>query len=360
MKRINSYGKTWSYHRTILAIKITMINKPLISIVIPIYNVEPYLVACLDSVLCQSYENFELILVDDGSTDSSAHICDSYGVKDERIVVINKANEGVSSARNVGTLAARGDYVTYVDGDDYWRGVEHLSNIMELIVSTDADVVCSAPTLLYSSGVEVKPAEYLDVQSLNCRSKREVLEYLITTGRYQIGAWSRVVRRELLVSNSIEFDVALVSAEDLDWSLAVDMCASRVVVYGAPFYIYRQGRVGSTTYCLGDESYESLLRVVVKWRGFVVGSSFGRAEKELYLGYLAYQYGVLLGLVARASCGVRGRLLAEMAECKDILKYSNSCKSRCVSLLYSYLGLRLTGRVLGLYVYLRRKGCRLL
>ena len=99
-----------------------MIYTPLISVIIPIYNVELYLAQCLDSVLNQSYKHIELILVNDGSTDSSPQICENYALNDSRIVVIHQENCGVSSARNYGTRLSSGDYIIYVDSDDYWRG----------------------------------------------------------------------------------------------------------------------------------------------------------------------------------------------------------------------------------------------
>ena len=92
---------------------------PLISIVVPVYNAEKTLEKCLDSILCQTYHCLEIILVNDGSTDSSGNICDDYATKDNRIQVIHKQNGGVSSARNVGIDAASGDYIGFVDSDDW-------------------------------------------------------------------------------------------------------------------------------------------------------------------------------------------------------------------------------------------------
>lgn len=92
--------------------------KPLLSIIVPIYNVEPYLRACLDSILRQNFTDYELILIDDGSLDDSGKICDEYASSDKRIIVIHKKNGGVSSARNAGLDIARGEYITFVDSDD--------------------------------------------------------------------------------------------------------------------------------------------------------------------------------------------------------------------------------------------------
>lgn len=111
----------------------------LITIIIPVYNVEPYLARCLDSVLQQTYTALEIILVDDGSTDSCGRLCDAYAEKDSRIKVIHKVNGGLSSARNAGLDAMSGDYVLFVDSDDY-IAPDCVTYLYDLIVNTDAQI----------------------------------------------------------------------------------------------------------------------------------------------------------------------------------------------------------------------------
>ena len=106
-----------------------MENQALISVIIPVYNVEEYLCECVDSVLVQTYQNFEIILVDDGSTDSSGRICDEYAEKDSRISVIHQENRGPSKTRNTGLNNANGKYIYFLDSDDYIE-----NNALELLV----------------------------------------------------------------------------------------------------------------------------------------------------------------------------------------------------------------------------------
>ena len=116
---------------------------PLISFIIPVYNVEKYLAECIESVLCQSYANIEIILVDDGSTDKSADICDKYSEKYDRIHVIHKKNGGASSARNEGLCIAQGSYVAFVDSDDFISPVM-AEKLIAAINETDSDLaMCS-------------------------------------------------------------------------------------------------------------------------------------------------------------------------------------------------------------------------
>jgi len=111
-----------------------------ISVVIPIYNVEPYLARCLDSVVNQTYRNLEIILIDDGSTDAGGFICDSYMDKDSRIKVIHKANGGLSSARNAGINIAGGDYITFIDSDD-WVDLRYFEILLSKALEFDSPVV---------------------------------------------------------------------------------------------------------------------------------------------------------------------------------------------------------------------------
>ena len=96
-----------------------MNEKPLISVIVPVYNVAAYLDECVKSIVNQTYSNLEIILVDDGSTDESEALCDAWGDRDSRVLVIHKENGGVSTARNAGLWLAKGSYISFVDGDDY-------------------------------------------------------------------------------------------------------------------------------------------------------------------------------------------------------------------------------------------------
>ena len=119
-----------------------MNNEYLISIIVPVYNVEPFISECINSILIQSYKNFELILVNDGSTDNSPTICEQYASKDKRIKVINKANGGLSDARNWGLKFSSGEYVVFLDSDDYWNDCDALFSLYSLLNKySEVDVV---------------------------------------------------------------------------------------------------------------------------------------------------------------------------------------------------------------------------
>jgi glycosyltransferase involved in cell wall biosynthesis len=113
----------------------------MLSIIVPVYNVEAYLEQCLDSILNQTYTEFEILLIDDGSPDRCGDICDEYADRNKRIRVIHAEHKGLATARNIGIKEARGDYLTFVDSDDWIEAVT-LSAMMEAAFSADADIVC--------------------------------------------------------------------------------------------------------------------------------------------------------------------------------------------------------------------------
>lgn len=116
-----------------------MKQEALISVIVPIYRVEEYLPRCIDSLLAQTYQNIQIILVDDGSPDACGRICDEYASTDKRIQVIHKENGGLSDARNAGLSASKGDYIAFVDSDD-WVASEYLERMQQSLCKHDADI----------------------------------------------------------------------------------------------------------------------------------------------------------------------------------------------------------------------------
>jgi len=121
---------------------------PLISIIVTVYNVEKYLKTCLDSILCQTYKKLEIIIIEDGATDGSAQICDEYGKKDARIVVIHKANEGLSDARNRGIEIATGELISFIDGDDIISS-NMIDLLYDVMVDTKSDIAICDPVHIF-------------------------------------------------------------------------------------------------------------------------------------------------------------------------------------------------------------------
>lgn len=183
---------------------------PLVSIIIPIYNRENTLNRCVNSVLSQDFPNFECILVDDGSTDSSPMICDDYTRQDCRIRTIHKENGGVGSARNAGIETAKGEWLFFLDSDDYIT-FNHLSSLIKLTINTpDIDIVLCSYSNVYSN--HSVPYTYNNVI---CTTKRQIKDF-ICSAEIQIDTpWmNRMYRRKIAIDNYLRYDTSLPFAED--------------------------------------------------------------------------------------------------------------------------------------------------
>ena len=216
----------------------------MISIIVPIYNVEPYLRRCVDSLLRQTYEDFELILVDDGSPDSCGTICDEYAARDHRVRVIHKPNGGLSDARNAGMEIAKGQYIAFVDSDD-WVAPEYLARLLAALEGSNADI-CEC---------DVLRTEGENPASAAAQSPREVfhtaaaLEQLVHDGVFRQHVWNKLYRREVI--NHICFPKGKTN-EDEFWTYQVFGNAKRVVKIRDVLYFYfqRPGSIMGQSYSL--------------------------------------------------------------------------------------------------------------
>ena len=179
-----------------------MKKKPIISVIIPVYNTEKYLHRCIDSVLAQTYKDFELLLIDDGSKDSSGTICDEYAAQDARVRVFHKENGGVSSARNVGLNHAQGEWVTFVDSDDYIE--ENFLKSFE--GNLDADLVVGRMIKKRSQGNLLS-----NIPSGYHHPSKIVLEGNLTQLAFQ-SPWGKLFRGSLI--KNLRFDEGMIIGED--------------------------------------------------------------------------------------------------------------------------------------------------
>lgn len=164
----------------------------LISVVVPVYKVEPYIARCVDSILSQTYRNFELILVDDGSPDGSGKMCDAYAQLDKRISVIHKKNGGLSEARNYGTLSATGELITYIDSDD-WVSPYYLEYLFKILKDNNADIsVCSFIKLGKEKIIPCKKS------SVSVFSRIEALEDMLYQRKIHNCAWGKLYSLDLM------------------------------------------------------------------------------------------------------------------------------------------------------------------
>lgn len=169
----------------------------LISVIIPIYNVERYLYQCIESVLRQSYKNIEIILIDDGSTDESGKICDEFSKKDERIIVIHQKNQGIAEVRNRGVREARGEYIFWIDSDDY-VSEDIIEELYNNVVQCEADIsICN-----YTQGSERKYHFELDKceGQMECFDYKRGLELIYESSHFSFimaASWAKLIKKSL-------------------------------------------------------------------------------------------------------------------------------------------------------------------
>ena len=219
----------------------------MISVIVPVYNVEKYLGRCVDSILNQTYTDFELLLVDDGSPDRCPQICDDYAVRDPRVRVIHKANGGLISARNEGIIAARGNYVCILDGDD-WA----LENMLEFIHNTISqspeplDMVLFAAHNVYDDHMEETLNDVPEGYYNRERLEKEVFPRLLTDTRNGIQAgviqahtWDKAFRRELLAEHYTREERIRVFT-DVPMTYECLLCCRNVYICNEPLYMYNK------------------------------------------------------------------------------------------------------------------------
>lgn len=204
----------------------------LISVIIPIYNIKAYLNQCVQSVCNQSYSHLEIILVDDGSTDGSGVMCDELAKKDSRIKVFHKENGGLSEARNYGLLQATGNYIFYLDGDD-WIASAALMNLIKAAEDYHADFVQGGFYYAYSDYL----LQRKEISDMIIFTPKEAMKELILDGRIKNFAWGNLIRKELALK------VPFLKGkyfEDCFWKYQMTELAERYVYCPYPGYYYRQ------------------------------------------------------------------------------------------------------------------------
>ena len=256
-----------------------MINNPSISIIIPIFRVENFLTRCLDSVLAQTYTDFELLLIDDGSPDNSGKICDEYAKKDKRIKVFHKKNEGVSVARNVGLDNARGKYVAFIDSDD-WVEVDYLSCLYTTAEDQCADIVACDYLIEKGSTTPV----YMKQKHVN---DRLVVIKMLLTNELKGYLWNRLFRRNLFSVNQIRFSAGIGMWEDLEVLVALCYNASKIAYLPLGLYHYSIINQQTATYSYDEKKISQRIYITHLLKDFLKAHGLEKScIRELHIRQL--------------------------------------------------------------------------
>ena len=218
-------------------------SKPLISVIVPIYKIDKYLGICIESLMNQTYQNLEIILVDDGSPDRCPEICDLYARKDKRIRVIHKENGGLVSARKAGILTATGSYIGYVDGDD-WVGAGFYHSLMSSISESGAEIAIAGFSRdLFSSTKNILnaiPSGFYEGKALDDIKKKMISDGKFFRHGITTYLWNKLFRREVILQSQLDTDERITIGEDAATVYPAIMASKKIVITDNCAYHYRQ------------------------------------------------------------------------------------------------------------------------
>ncbi len=320
-----------------------------ISVVIPVYNVKPYLERCVNSVLRQTYKDLEIILIDDGSTDGSGELCDQIGSIDQRIRVIHQRNQGVSVARNTGILKALGEYIMFIDPDDFWLIDDGLETVL-LNCEETTDLICFKVVDIWKDGRQSLSPDY-NLEIISKQPNTQALfSYIIKSQTLRLTAWIAVVHRQILIDYEIFFPSYIIG-EDFFWHMLLwqHVCNVKMVNVNLYGYWHRQDNITSAPVAIW--SYQEYDKIFTYWKE---QNQQGCVNGNIILGHLANLW-INRGYVFyKLKDSDKSKALEILRKHADLLEYAITTKAKLTAKLYQLLGLRTTVCMLSLYRRLRK------
>lgn len=297
-----------------------MINElsknPKVSIIIPAYNIAPYLERCLESVRHQTYKELQIIIVDDGSTDQTGQIADSFAERDKRFHVIHKENRGVSAARKTGLEKAEGDYIGFVDGDDYIEP-EMYEKLVDLAVEYGADIAHCGYQMVFPDRLDM----YHGTKQLKVQDTYTGVKDLLEGNLVEPGLWNKIYRRNLF--DQINYDENIVINEDLLLNYFLFHRSEKAVFIDVPYYHYMVRKNSASTSEWNEHKVMDPVRVLGKMR---------REEKNQELRALIdnrYIYQLVRVIIFRSNDNKKHlRKLRQIARDKLTAEYETLDRSR--------------------------------
>lgn len=319
-----------------------------VSIVIPVYNVMPYLERCVKSVQCQTYKDFEIILVDDGSPDDSGKLCDQLAANDGRIHVIHQENKGLSGARNTGIDHATGEYIIFIDSDDYWLLDDGLQTLIDNC-EPETDMVAFKGVDIWKGDRKTYPKAYNLKAVAKIPNAQKLFSYLVKTQQMHLTSWLVMVRRQLLLDHKIYFPLRLIG-EDFYWHFELWQHVKTVKLLNLYHYAYCHRQGSMTTRKNLYLPYIDYDKVFSYWKE---RCQQGCNSSEGILGYLAnvwvnrgYHFSAL-------KAEDKPKALKFLQKYSDLLDYALTPWTKYVAKLVHTFGIKNTVFFLGIYWRLR-------
>lgn len=320
-----------------------------ISFILPVYKVEAYLRQCVESLTCQTYRDLEIILVDDGSPDGCPELCDQLTREDGRIRVLHKENGGLSDARNAGLEMATGDYVIFVDSDDFWVGRDSLQKLVNIAEKNpECDFIGYNCSYFYgNTGNYRKWVAYPETFSSVVSGDR-AMQMLVATGTFPMSACLKLMKRNLLVEGGIAFKKGQI-AEDIPWFINLLEHTKSCIFVNEYIYAYRQNVAGSITNSGGERSHNNLLDIVKTELEKIDDRGFSDEAKDALRSFLAYEVSIMMAGVHNLPKEKQESARNELKTLCWLLKYRQNPKVRMVCRVYNFWGYSFTEMILRMY-----------
>ena len=316
------------------------------SVIVPAYNVQDYIVGCIDSILKQSFRDYEIILVNDGSSDATFEYCQELHRKNTCIKLVNKENGGLSSARNVAINQAEGDYLLFLDGDDFWKDGDFLENLNCIIETNSPDTIIF-PYSYYYAKDRIKEYQFnLSEISSSSNNFSDNLYSLIDNGIWYPSACNKCIRKDIVAINNISFPLNMTS-EDVQWCFELSQHITSYYIYNKGVYMYRQNREGSISYKLKMKNLEDLFLNI---ENVLSGSKKIRDADYLYLSH--YYLEVIPYVKPFLKNPDVKRMLSKYKWLSNYSKNTRNIKKRIIYFCLTYMGFRLSSLLLSILVKL--------
>lgn len=316
------------------------------SIIIPVYNGADTLARCLDSILRQTFSGYQVCIVDDGSVDGTAAIAAGYAKADSRIEVVTTRNHGTGAARNRGLEQARGEYVLYMDADDYWTREELLAQLDRRIGEHPTDVLMFQSAKVTEDGTVLarytKPRFQQEDVVL---ALKDIYPDLVRDGQTLAAVWNKCVRKSLLPEKNIRFREDVIG-EDIDWVLQLFSHVRTIRLLNLEAYAYTQHQ--SPTRSTRKDGHDDLAVIVFDWGRRCADGHI--AHVEAMNGLVAFEYGICMGRYHLLS-KEKKRLMRENI---SLLAHGLDRKTQLIQRFYKCFGFSLTCLAVRTYLWLRR------
>lgn len=318
---------------------------PVISIIIPVYNVEKWLNKCIDSILVQSYKNFEIILVNDGSTDKSGDICDKYSKEDNRIKVFHNKNKGLSYSRNFGVKNSNGKYVMFVDSDDFISDINIIDKFINILEKDKSDFIYTSYCRFNDENEEeITEILPIDINNNDIKGKSgiEILSMLIEKNNYHHAAYLKICNRKFLIENNLLFKEGIYH-EDAEWSPKLFYYAKRISIYSEPYYMRRM-RENSIITTTNEENMKKKindrLNIALELIEFFKGIEESSSKNIIINDFVRMYWGDLLLITNLKDKNNFNDCCNTVKNTKKVLKYGELKKYKMADLLIKIMGIK--------------------